>query len=215
MFDRVKFNEYEQFFKQKHSKSFELLEGEGAVIISAPHSVEQTRNGKIKNAEPQTGALAKMLHDVLNCPVIYKTKNCCDDANYDEHSSYKQALLEYIRKNNIAFLIDLHQLAPTRDVKIDIGTGKLKNVFDFEFINIALKVFSSRNIGLIQIDTPFDATYPFTVSSYISSACNISCLQIEMHSNIVRADTNDSQVEKVFDALVDLIKSISQKIQGE
>ncbi len=215
MFNKVKFNEYEQFFNQEHSQSFELLEGEGVVIVSAPHSVEQTRNNQIKYAEPQTGVLAKMLHDVLNCPVIYKTRNCGDDANFDENSSYKQALLEYIKNNNIAFLIDLHQLSPTRDVKINIGTGRLKNISKFEFINLALKVFSQRNIGLIQIDEPFDATYPFTISSYISSACNISCLQIEMNSGIVRVDTDDSQVEKVFDALVELVKSISEMIQGE
>lgn len=215
MFDKVKFREYEDFFNKEHSQSFEILSGRGPVMVSAPHSVEQTRNGKPKYSEPQTGVLAKMLHDALDCHVIYKTRNCGDDANFDERSSYKDALVEYIKSNDIKFLIDLHQLAPSREVKIDIGTGKFKNISSFAFVNAALKAFSSKNIGLIQIDEPFDASHPFTISSYIATACKISCLQIEMHSNIVRIDTEGSESEKVFDALAELINSISVILQGE
>lgn len=215
MFNRTKFHEYESFFQKEHLHSFELLSGKGAVMVSAPHSVEQLRNNQIKYAEPQTGVLTKMLHDTLECPVIYKTKNCGDDANFDEVSPYKQALAEYIKNNNVSFLLDLHQLAPSREAKIVIGTGKFKNVSRVEFVDVAIRAFKSKNIGLIQIDDPFEASYPFTVSSYISSSCNISCLQIEMHSNLVRMDTEESQAEEVFEALVELIKNISKILQGD
>ena len=83
-FDATKYQEYEEYFSQEHSSSFQLKSGVGGVMISAPHAVEQTRNGRIKCAESQTGALAKMLHEQLHCPIIYKTKNMGDDANYDE-----------------------------------------------------------------------------------------------------------------------------------
>ncbi len=215
MFDLETFKKYELFFLEHHETSYELLEGSGVVMVSAPHSVEQTRNGNIKYAEPQTGVLAKMLHEKLNCPVIYKTSNCNDDANFDEHSLYKNALIEYVTKNNIKFVLDLHQLAPSREVMIDIGTGKFKNIDSIDYVNIVLKAFSKQNIGLIQIDTPFDASYPFTVSSYVSKKCGIPCLQIEMNSNIFFPVNDGVAVEKVFNALCEIIAMLSKTFIGD
>lgn len=45
--------EYDSFFSHLDSaESYELVEGVGPVMISAPHSVIQTREGKPKYAEP-------------------------------------------------------------------------------------------------------------------------------------------------------------------
>lgn len=215
MFDCVKFHEFENYFYQEHAQSFELLPGKGPVMISAPHSVEQTRNHRKKVAEPQTGALAKMLHSVLGCPVIYKTRNCNDDANFDAVSPYKQALASYIHSNDVAFLLDLHQLASSRKVNISIGTGHGKNISRKEFVDVTVKAFQTRNVQPIGIDSPFAAAYPYTVSSYISSMCKISCLQIEINSSILRLDETNSQTKQVFDTLVELVQSLSTILQED
>ena len=210
MFDIEAYKKYEQYFETEKENSFELLAGKGKIIVSAPHSVEQTRQGKKKYAEPQTGALAKMLHEKLGLPVIYKTKNCGDDANFDAVSPYKDALVEYVKNNKIEFMLDLHQLAPTRDVMIDIGTGKMKNVKNEVFVKVAYDVFEKYDLGKIEIDTPFDASYPYTLSAYVSRNCDISCLQIEMNSKILRTDSKNSKEEKVFSSLVELIGAIEK-----
>ncbi|HPE95354.1 MAG TPA: hypothetical protein PLT66_04735 [Bacillota bacterium] len=212
MFDIKIFNEYESFFYKNHESSYELIEGSGPVMISAPHSVEQTRNGKKKYAEPQTGALAKLLHDSLNCPVIYKTSNCGDDANFDDESTYKDAIVDYVKKHGVRFVLDLHQLASFRDVTIDIGTGKFKNIDSIKYVNIVLRAFSCRDIGIIQIDTPFDASSPFTISSYVAKKCGICCLQLEINSNAVNSKRENSEVGKVFDALSETIVMISKSL---
>lgn len=205
MFDHNKYLTYKQFFLESHNHSFEIIDGDFPIMISAPHSVSQTRNNKIKVAEPSTGVLAKMLHDELNCPIIYKTKNCDDDANYDKKSPYKDALLEYIRKHQIMFLIDLHQLSPTRDIIIDLGTGGFKNVNNMDYINVFIKAFSKRNIGIIQIDKPFKASMPYTISSYISSRSNIPCLQLEMNTKVL----STLKIEMVFEALKEIMIELS------
>ena len=151
-----------------------------------------------------------MLHENLGIPVIYKTKNCGDDANFDAVSPYKDALVEYVKNNKIEFMLDLHQLAPTRDVMIDIGTGKMKNVKNEVFVKVAYDVFEKYDLGKIEIDTPFDASYPYTLSAYVSRNCDISCLQIEMNSEIVRTDSKNSKEEKVFSSLVELIGAIEK-----
>lgn len=35
-------------------KGFNIINGKGKVMLSAPHAVEQTRDDKIKLAEPET-----------------------------------------------------------------------------------------------------------------------------------------------------------------
>lgn len=198
---KSKIEKYNAYFQQPHNESFELLEGQGLVIVSAPHSVEQTREGKIKFAEPQTGILARLLHDELNCAVIFKTKNCNDDANYDKDSSYKDTLSSYIESSNIKFLIDLHQLSSKREVNIDFGISNFKNISDLTVLNIILGEFTIQNLGLIQIDKPFDASYPYAISSYIHNKCKIQCIQIEINSKLLYGDLADKYFEKIYLAL--------------
>lgn len=180
-------------------EGFKLLDGSGPVMLSAPHAVEQTREGRIKYAEPHTGVLALQVHKALGCPCIYKTANCGDDANYDEHSPYKKALQEYVVSHGIKFLIDLHQLSPTRDVQVCLGTGQLQNLKKFDYVNVALAAFSIQHLGLIQIDKPFAAAGPTTVSSYIARTCGISCLQLEINTAIVES-------AEVYDALTYIVE---------
>lgn len=205
MFDYEKAREYEAFFAEPHVRSFELISGSGKVMLSAPHTVRQTREGKPKVAEPQTGVLAKLLHDALDCPVIYKTRNYGDDANFDAVSVYKSAVEEYVREHGVRLLLDLHQLSPRRDVQIDLGTGKFRNIGDTDLINAALRAFTGRKLGVVQIDAPFRGAGASTVSSFIARRCKIPCMQIEINSALLYREGGRSRIEDVFGALGEFI----------
>ena len=209
MFDLSAFRACEAYFSQPHAESFELLHGTGAVMLSAPHSAAQTRNGRVKVFEPQTGALARLLHQTLGCPVIYKTRNCGDDANYDYDSPYKRALCDYVKQNGILLLLDLHQLAPHRDVMIDVGTGKRKHVVRQDLLDETVRAFSSRLSGTVALDVPFNASSPRTVSSCVFSECGITALQIEINSSLVWSSGGDASPQIVFDALAEIVQRIS------
>lgn len=211
MFDLSAFRVCEAYFSQSHTESFELLHGTGAVMLSAPHSVEQTRNGSVKFSEPQTGALAMLLHQTLGCPVIYKTRNCDDDANYDYDSPYKRALCDYVKQNGILLLLDLHQLAPHRHEMIDVGTGKMKHVVRQDLLDTTVRAFSSRLSGTVALDVPFNASSPRTVSSCVFSECGITALQIEINSSLVWSKTESLSPKLVFDALAEIVQRISNK----
>ena len=99
-----------------------ILNGDKKVMFSAPHAVEQTRDGKIKYAEQDTGEIARFVNK-LGYPCIIKTENLNDDANYDLNCKYKSDLQKYIKDNNIVALIDLHELSPLREQLICLGTG--------------------------------------------------------------------------------------------
>lgn len=193
-------NEAINEFKEQ---SFVIKHGVGGIMFSAPHSVEQTRDGKIKYSEPQTGILVEMLHKTFGCPIIRKTSNCNDDANFDPISDYKEALVKYVNENHIEFLIDLHQLAPSRNVMIDFGTGNFKNINDKYLLNIFLSTFSENKLGNIQLDEPFDASYDYTVSSTIHRECEIPCLQIEINTKLVCDEYNEFSLDLIYKSLCD------------
>lgn len=215
MFNKKTYKKNVKFFLKNHKASYEILTGTCPVMISAPHSVSQTRNGKRKPAEPYTGALAKMLHNELSCSVIYKTRNLKDDANYDKNSPYKNDLAKYVQQNGIKYVIDLHQLSDSRNVMIDIGTNCMKNLNNnLEPLNIILEAFSKRNLGILQIDEPFAASGEYTVSAFISSSCDIPCVQLEINSGLLRPAFFNIKVRKVYEALVEIIQNLSLSVKN-
>lgn len=199
--------EAEKLFDGESSESFAIASGEKNIIVSAPHSVEQLRDGKIKYSERQSGALAVILGKNVGCHAIYKTRNAGDDANFDETSTYRNTLAEYITANKIKALIDLHQMASHREQMICIGTGFEKNLCGREdFAQAAVKAFEAQGIDNVFIDTPFAASYPFTVSSDMAYRCEIPCLQIEINSALLYEKSEKYCTEKVYLALKELLE---------
>ncbi len=207
MIDYSRLEEIEKFFELPHDEAFKIADGSLEVMLSAPHSVTQTRKGVIKKSEKKTGVLALLLNEDTGCPSIVKTKNCGDDANFDAVSDYKHELIDYVLNNGVKLLIDLHELAPSRKVLIDMGTGKLKNVKDTAIINRFLKAFGSRGM-CVQIDAPFSASNPNTVSSSVARYCNIPCVQLEINSRLLYPQFAEYDFNGVYSALKEIITRI-------
>lgn len=173
-----KFDEY----NEKNTESFKYIKGKEKIILSAPHSVSQIRNGKIKGKDIATGTIAISLQKSLNCYCIYKTRNNNDDANYDiEKNPYKDKLLEIIEKEDIKFLLDIHGAKANQGFDIDIATNNLKNVngkteYVTDFINIGKKY----GINNITVDKVFKASTIHTIACTISEKLKIPCLEIEI-----------------------------------
>lgn len=185
-------------------QSFVLIDGKRKVMISAPHAVEHTRQGKLRYPEPQTAELAKALHESMDCPIIYKTVNAGDDANYDAECAYKETLAAYVREHYICFLIDLHQMAGFRKEQICLGTGYGKNLTDASETEQCVQAFERQGLE-VSVDSPFAASYPYTVAAYIHRECGIPCVQIEINSNLVMQSTPDYAWEQVLGALEELV----------
>lgn len=197
------------FFEIEHTVPHQIIEGVGKVMISAPHCVELTRDGSIKPAEPQAGVLARLLHESTGCPVIYKLNGIDGDPNYNYKSLYKEELIDYIKAHDIRLLIDLHQLAVSREVMIDIGTAKLTNLSDMEMLNVILGAFSAQNVGVIQIDKPFGGSRDYTIASAVRSNCDIQTVQLEVNSKLLHKEFPEYNFEGVFNALRDIVTKIS------
>lgn len=167
---------------KESAEDFVLKDNPLPVMFSAPHAVAQLRDGQEKFAEPGTGAVAFML-DEAGFPVIIKTRNDGNDANWDEHSAYREALIQYIKDEKVAVLFDLHQLSTDREQDAIIGTAHGKNIFGRDDITEQI-IAQLADAGLdnVVVDEIFTASKPTTVSSHVSRETQIPCFQIEINS---------------------------------
>lgn len=203
-------------FENDKEYSFEFFAGEkSGVIFSCPHAVSQTREGKIKMADINTGPLGIALNK-LGYNVLIKTKNCGDDANYDKKSSFKDFLSKKIKDHNFKYLIDLHGMSKKRNVLIALGTcfgtnSKKSLELTNQFIKIAGKY--GLEVEKIRIDFPF-AAHKNTVSSSISRRNKIETLQMEINSKIFESEEMTIALIQSLDEfaiLVNKFKNFPQK----
>jgi len=199
------------FTDEEHNSSYELLDGTGGTLISAPHAMLQTRNGSIKCAERFTGMLCRLMHERIGCPVIYKTRHLRDDANHDPVSDYRDALCRYVKQNDIRFVLDLHQMKPERKTNVCVGTGRGRNMMGHpEFAEMIVDGFRSRGIKRVTVDDPFDAVGPNTVSATVAARCHIPAVQLEINTRLLMSGYEEYCFVQVLEALCDLTGSLNR-----
>lgn len=202
-----KINKIGKLQKIRNRQAFKIEKGKIPVVISAPHCVEQTRNGKIKRAEGETGAIAQKIAKDLNCYVIYKTYNNQDDANYDiENNSYKKDLKQLIIDKKINLLIDLHGAKMESDFDVEIGTDNGKNISGKSYIIKELKQILKKNgITNITENQKFKASSEHTISKYIHEETKIICIQLEVTGKY-RYIKNIEGINKLVNGIEEFIK---------
>ena len=207
-------NRYHKYLHEEHNESFRLFDGKGNVVLSCPHAVNQIRNSAIKSAEPETGIIALAINELYGYPVIVKTANKDDDANYDAVSPYKETCVELIKNNNYSCLLDLHQLNTSRPMDINIGTRGHQNIKDDEILTIVTNVFIKHGFSSVTIDKPFGAFNPNTVSTYVNKHTGIDTLQIEINSKLVYDkidhDYKNTRIIDMIEALNEIIVNLNK-----
>lgn len=203
-----KFDEYENK-TSKNERTFEVIEGKIPVLLSAPHSVRQLREGKIKGKDKYTGAITIELAKQTNSFAIYKTYNNQDDASYDiENNEYKEEVLELIAKHNIKVFLDIHGAKDTDEFEVDIGTDEKRNLNGkAQILESLIKNLKEKGITKIGIDKKFKACTMHTLTKKIASSTNIACMQIE----IIRKYRDLEQVENM-EKIMNAIKTWIQEI---
>ncbi len=187
-----------------------ILNGCKKIMFSAPHAVEQTRDGKIKFAEKETAEIALKLNS-LGYPCIIKTKNVNDDANFDLVSDYKNDLVEFIKENKIQGIIDLHQLSPLREQLICLGTGgeECLNLLGSHDKEKKLQEHFKTFFNNVSVNNPFAAKGDGTISRYISNKCHVPCVQVEINSKLfLENNVSIEEIVKILDKSTYILENI-------
>lgn len=193
------------------NKNHVVLLGEKNILVSAPHAVEQIRNGKIKYAEPETALIALHLNS-KGYPCVIKTRNDNDDANFDEKSDYRDNLIKYCKENNIKFVLDLHQLSDKREMDFCLGTGgnKHKNLLENLKIIDIFKYYFEKNNFSIKINDPYDADAPNVVST-VCAKNSIPSVLLEINCKVVSAFCGGTKLEAIMKIIEEILLSIEKE----
>ena len=209
--------------QRQNFSTFKILKNKSKIMISAPHSVKHIRQWEILPQDLLTWWLALYLWKRLNIPVIYSTSYKVWDPNFDENknSEYKQALVKYIKENDIKVLFDLHGCWSFRDFCIELCTGgewdpnvlwrtDIINKIT-QSLNESLKSYIHHSNKWITKNTVFKADRETIVSAFVSKECKIPAIQIEINKEL--RDMNDSKkLTALISALEDMIQNLIQII---
>lgn len=206
-----KFDEYDK--KYERNKTFETKNGEIPILISAPHSVRQIRNGKIKEKDLYTGPIAIILQKETDCYCIYKTQNNNDDANYDiENNTYKEEILKIIKEKQIKLLIDIHGASNNYGFGVDIATGEKENLNkNIDALKLLEETLKKHKIENVEIEKIFKAKSKHTICKTIAEKTTIPCIEIEIAKKY-RDIENFDEIIKIINALKDYIINIEKTI---
>ena len=205
----------QQAINQKKQELY--LKGKIPILISAPHYVKHLRENHILPAETYTGVLGFFLHQHFGCHLICNLNENVDP-NYDNHSIYREQLKEIVEKEHIQICIDLHQLSPTREQEIEIGTSNQENIFLFPNLGKQIQnLFQNNGFQKTFLDQKYVASFQNTVSKSLAMATSIPCLQIEMNSALFMHTLKKKKIFNCFKKLILFLKkeflvSLSQRI---
>lgn len=190
-------------------EDFNIENNNSKVMFSAPHSFPQLRNGQIKSAETKTGFLVEALSKCFNCSCIYKTKFYNNDPNWDEKSTYKEQLVDFISENNVKCLFDIHSMYYERPIDICIGTNFGKNILNrYDFLDMMVNSFKSVSFSTVLVDNPFSASNPYTVSAYVADKCMIPCFQIEINNKFLPSDCELPSSDLLYKSFEKILNNI-------
>lgn len=225
-----------QFSRHQYSggghHDFIFKEGGIPVMISAPHSVNQLREGQLKWADKMTGGIAMYMHELTGCHMVCSTKYVQTDPNYDSNenddNTYQTELRKYVEQNDIKVLIDLHGAASGRPYAVEIGTAperdgngniigdEHRSLHGYGFIATLIKY--TFDYVLRDIDSPkkevwqnkiFDAGSQNTVTKHISEHTDCACVQLEINA-IYRDVNGPANFMKLLEGLSYIIATLGR-----
>lgn len=210
-------------------EAFIIEVGTIPIMLSAPHAINQYREGQVKWADRYTGGIARYLHQVTGCHLIYSCMFTESDPNYDLPGTnrYQDTLAKYLSEHKVYVLIDLHGAAKKREYAVEMGTVPEQNqipgviyeedpsLHEYKFISIIIKELMEKNFKNCSTDRKevwknqiFNAGDQNTVTKFISENTKTACIQLEING-IYRNPENEIEFMMLIKSLVELIRIFS------
>ena len=193
--------------------NFKLIPGKLPILLSAPHAVNQTRDGKIKFADKMTGSMVELLCKETGAYGIIRTYNMQDDPSADNTGHgllYKKAILELMERKPIRCLIDLHGCRDNSAFDMDIGTNQGKNTQGNQEL-ISWVRDQLAKAGRTGVDYFYTAERNTTVCNYVSSEKGIPCIQIELSATL---RTDPDKLISLISALEEVITHVERQLES-
>lgn len=203
------------YFSMEHAAPFEARPGRGRVLLSAPHAVVQTRDGRLKPAERYTGMLCLLLNQRRQRPCLMKTRHLHDDANHDPQSPYRDTLLALCAAWDVRVVLDLHQLSPQRPMALCVGTGMGRHLSGLpQAPQVVRRAFEARGLGPVTLDDPFSG-HGLCAVSHAAAQAGMCAMQLELNSALLMEDAPGERFLDVLEALDAALQGLDALVETE
>lgn len=194
--------DYNAVFLQNNDKeppspdsSFQLEEGNGRVLITAPHSVRHYRENTTKASDYCTGAFAKTLHYLTNTSILflaYKSR----DPNYYDDTPFKASLANFLANHpEITTVIDLHGADADRPWDVDLGYMDGKSLANNKALASQSEAILKKH-GISNVSHNFfSAAQQQTVTKFAAQR-NVDAIQVEVNKRF-RCEDNQRTLQLV------------------
>lgn len=192
--------------------NYKVIPGRIPILLSAPHTVRQLRNGKMKERDGMTGGIAEYLCERFGLWGVIRTWNAADDPNYNtdlRSEDYRRQVVELVREQGINWMFDLHGCLNKYGFDIDVGVNGGKNLA-CALSEVQELIGCWRDLGLdVRVDAQFQARGDQVVSDYVHRATGVNCLQVEVSS---RVRTTDEGLEKFCVGFAAILENLKNRL---
>lgn len=207
--EQVHFKKTKKRANPKKTAPFMVIEGKVPLLLSAPHSVRQVRDGKIRRSDENTGSLAYLLSRETGCHAVAVKKLYGGDPEWDEKCIYKERLRKLVEEGGIRLVIDLHGASRQSEFDIDLGTMHGKSLLGNTTLLPTLKrCFHAE--GILKItENAFPAETQHTVTRYCCEELGVPAVQLEINHRYRAPNRNATDYSRLFRALVSAAGKLS------
>ena len=214
---------------------FVYRRGSIPVVISAPHSAVHTRDGRPKEEEEYTAALAQLAATHTGAHVLYLRRRSSTDPNWYCDVPYKACLARVVAEAGVQFVLDIHGCARRRDFGVALGTmrgASCPGQREAIIAALARHGFRTDAVGTHRLD--LDETFTGTgrrgrqtITRYAWEVLHVPAAQLEINEQMrvvwrrpdaslgypFRARAED--VVRVLHALIAVVHAVVQPFQED
>jgi hypothetical protein len=216
------------------------LPGTTPVLLSAPHGAIHTRRGELKEEEEFTAALACLVAGLTDAHALYARRKSPTDPNWYRDVPYKRRLRRIVAGDGIAFVLDIHGTAPSRELGVALGTMHGRSCPEHRGLIIRRleeRGFRQRGDGVDYVDhidcldtLDVDETFTAagldgqeTVTAFAWETLGVPSAQLELRPGLRvverRADAtlprpfhaDPRRIKRIVQVLVDVVEAIASR----
>jgi len=178
----IEFNQID--YNKESYDYFEVAEGNIPILLSAPHGAKHLRDGKWKEEDEYTAAIAIKLGEMTGAHVIYVKNKTREDSNQLEKTKYKEKIKEIVEDYGIKFLADIHGADKDKPFNVCVGTryDEQQESSCPSYKHIIESVFKGFQDGQIFNRPGFRSREEGTVTSFANLVCGIEAAQFEINT---------------------------------
>ena len=164
----------------KEFGSARLITSTSRILLTAPHSVNHFRYGKVKWADRWTGGLCELIAKRAVSNALIPDGPIPSWEQWEDRTDLFAVLL---RNQHPLVVLDVHGMSDKHEVDVCMGHGPAADGRSIGYAR-AIQAALEADGYIVSVNHPFDAVPPFTVTAYEQIVLETAAIQIEIRAGL-------------------------------